>query len=614
MTMLAGILGKSRGSTDERMYNSLVKELKSLVDHADCASAEAASIKISKLWLNHSRTQGIYQDADSASWLACVGNPFSSKYRGLGGADFGRALLNDYLKNGIVAVTKLNAPFVVFIYDGREQELVIVTDRLGLQHVYFAELEDCYLFSTSSLALASAIRPRLDYRAVASFFMASYIMGPGSFFEGINKLDAATITRFTDGRLRTQKYWEPGRVDKNHATIGEYAGVLAQVCKKAVCDRLGDDGRTSVELTSGIDSRINLACAAASGKDFHAWTIGQNKSPEVIVAERLRRVRGFKHHVLSAAHELPETFMDDLELICRLTDCDYNCLNLISSPSCNRQSASIRDASMSGLAGEILRGPYYLYYKGVPNRAGPVNYDRMLKFKMVKNVCPERSVFSNKFPADYDRILRGLLDGYFEPNRSMPLRWQLDYYYFAASVQRFVGRSCSFNNYFYRLDVPWFDNDVVELSFRVPHRYKMNSRLVRHTMALCDPQYSEVALENGLPARPLTTRDTALLAGYYTRFGKRVCRRIITGLTGRSRATPDNAGVYGTVTRILKSDRVLKLLDHQNMASAFLYDPDRLRKYRERAVANDFKDRTQVGLMLTFELMCRRLGSSLKTA
>ena len=40
-------------------------------------------------------------------------------------------LLNEYLRKGHVAITELNAPFAVVIYDGRDKTVHIVTDRGG---------------------------------------------------------------------------------------------------------------------------------------------------------------------------------------------------------------------------------------------------------------------------------------------------------------------------------------------------------------------------------------------------------------------------------------------------------------------------------------------------
>lgn len=612
MTAFAMVISKTPNSqVNESVYGRLVNQLKLPLDDPNSESVSTDSVKADKLWLAHSRTQGIYQDKVSKSWFACVGNPFCEKYQRAFGTDYTQPLLEDYLDRGADAITCLSAPFVTVIYDGRDQSIHIVTDRVGLQHIYIAELADCYVLSTSSMALASAINVHLDREAIASYFMVGYLMGQGTFFEEIHKIDAGTWTKIKSGKMTASRYWSPPSEERSGKSIYDYANELADRFKKAVLHRLDDEGRTSVELTSGIDSRLNLACAAASGKKFHAWTIGQPDSPEVIVAGNLKRVQHFDHYVFSAVEDLADSFLNDLELICKLTDCETNCLNLISSPSCNRQSTALRDSSLSGLAGEILRGPYYLYYTGVPNTSTKVNLDRMMRFKMLHNVCGEPQVFSKRFPSDYTDIIRTLINRYFTRTVGKPLRWRLDHYYFSAAVQRFVGRSCSFNNYFYRQELPYFDNEIVEMSFKVPHKFKRNSTLVKHALVICHPDWSDVLLENGLPARPLSSRDFNHVIHHYTRYGKKAFDRIITGVAGKTKAKLDNAGIYNVVTENLMSDRVLKLMDPQNMASDFLYDPDSLREFVRKSVDNGFKDRTQVGLILSFELLCRHLGSSL---
>ncbi len=343
MTAFAAIISKTPNSqVNESVYGRLVNQLKLPLDNPNSESVSTDSIKVEKLWLPHSRTKGIYQDKVSKSWLACVGNPFCEKYQHTFGTDYTKPLLEDYLDRGADAITCLSAPFVTVIYDGRDQSIHIVTDRVGLQHVYIAELADCYVLSTSSMALASAMGVHLDREAVACYFMAGYLMGQGTFFEEIHKIDAGTWTKIKSGKMTTSRYWSPPSEERSGKSIYDYANELADKFKKAVLHRLDDEEQTSVELTSGIDSRLNLVCAAASGKKFHAWTIGQPESPEVIIAENLKRVQYFDHHVFSAVEDLGNSFLDDLGLICKLTDCEINCLNLISSPLCNRQSTALR--------------------------------------------------------------------------------------------------------------------------------------------------------------------------------------------------------------------------------------------------------------------------------
>lgn len=612
MTAFAGIISKNpNDQINDNIYNRLVSQLKSQLDKPDSESISTDFVKAKKLWLPHSRTQGMYQDKASKSWLACVGNPFCEKYQCAFGTDYTQPLLEDYLDRGADAVTCLSAPFVTVIYDGRDQSIHIVTDRVGLQHIYIAELADCYILSTSSMALASAISVHLDREAIASYFMAGYLIGQGTFFEEIRKIDGGTWTKIKSGKMTASRYWSPPSEERSDKSIDDYANELADRFNKAVSHRLDDEGQTSVELTSGIDSRLNLVCAAASGKKFHAWTIGEADSPEVTVVENLKKVQHFDHYVFSAVEDLPNSFLDDLELICKLTDGEVNCLNLISSPSCNRQSTALRDSSLSGLAGEILRGPYYLYYKGVPNISKKVNLGRMIRFKMLHNVCSNPQVFSKRFPSNYPSIIRTLINRYFVETAGQPLRWRLDSYYFAAAVQRFVGRSCSLNNYFYRQELPYFDNEIVEISFKVPHQFKRNSKLVKHALSICHPAWSDVLLENGLPARPLSLRDFNHIIRHYTRFGQKAFNRIIIGVGGKAKAKMDNAGVYNVVTENLMSEPVLKLMSPQNMASSFLYDPDNLREFVRESVDNGFRDRTQIGLILSFELLCRNVGSSL---
>jgi asparagine synthetase B (glutamine-hydrolysing) len=612
MTAFAVILSTDLLTPNEEgLFARLVSKLNSQIGGLSCECVKTPYLHAAKLWLPHARTQEFAKDEATASWLACVGNPSYGQNVGML-PGLSQVLLNDYLVEGPKVITSLNAPFAIIIFDGRDKSLNVVTDRGGIQHIYIAKLQYSYVLSTSSLALASVIPVHLNRLSIVDYFLVGHLLEQKTFFKEIDKIDQATWVSFIGGKVNKHRYWLPPAEIKGNAKIGDIAKELANELKKAVSGRIGPTNDTSIEITGGFDTRVNLACAATSGKAFLACTIGEPDSAEVRVAQQLQRIQHFPHYVLSPAKDIQDRFLDDLYLIHALTDGESNCLNLIASPSYNRQMAKLRQASISGVGGEILRGFYYISHKGVPNRAKNIRIRRLIALKMLPNIGCKPEIFSDAFPPDYRDVLERSVGNCFLNTKEKSIFWRLDNFYLKARQQRFVGRSSTFNNFFYRQELPFLDNNVLDMSFTIPWRFKKNSAIVRHALVHCHPAYAGVALVSGLPARPLKLNDCWTVLRHYGRFAKKVSRKIQTSFLHKSPSASDDVGVQSLVARQLASEQITELLSLNNMASAFLYDADKYNQFIKRNRGDGFKDSVQIGLILSFELTCRYVGTSLR--
>ena len=112
----------------------------------------------------------------------------------------------------------------------------------------------------------------IDRCSLANDFLVGHLLEQNTFFEEIEKVGAATWLSIVDGKISKRRYWSPPEEDKR-LHIDDAAMELSQTLRKAVAKRIGPDNRTSVEITGGADSRMNLACAVVSGSPFHAVTV-----------------------------------------------------------------------------------------------------------------------------------------------------------------------------------------------------------------------------------------------------------------------------------------------------------------------------------------------------
>jgi hypothetical protein len=613
MTCFGAVIVPNAFSPDDvQVFHNLVNKLRQQWPdlHDECREGNGILLA-SKMWLPHSRTRGFAECVSSRSWLAVIGNPTPPDAESSGCQDLAAWILQEYLDNGRNAITSLNAPFVVVLFDGRDNTLNVVTDRAGLQHIYIGCWGDRCILSTSSLALASVIPVHLDSTSLANYFLAGYLLGQNTFFSEITKVGPATWLTICRGQISAERYWAPPD-ENDRISFADASASYAGELQRAVSKRIDPGGRTSLELTGGLDTRLNLACVLHSDKPFHAWTIGQPQCKEASVARSLKQVRDFPHYVVSPGNDFETRFLEDLQIVHTLTDGEIDCINLVASPSCNRQMAHMRDCSMSGFGGEVARGVYYITHKGVSNRSGTVRTGLLISLKILPNINCQPEIFSRVFPTDCHGLLKKSVEDCFVSSRGKPLFWRLDDFFLQARDQRFVGRCCTFNNYFYRAELPFFDNDVIIGAFSAPWTFKKDSKLLKRVLTLCGPDLAELPLVTGLPARSLTLADWYVLMPYYGRLCKKLLRRLRQVVFHKSYALADDTGLAPPVKKQLATPEIQALLNPDNMASAFLYDARQLRQFVQRNYQNGFQDRIQVGLILSFEMTCRYVGSMLR--
>jgi hypothetical protein len=117
-------------------------------------------------------------------------------------------------------------------------------------------------------------------------------------------------------------------------------------------------GRVAIELTSGVDSRLLLACCAASGVLPHcSFTIGNASDDDVLVAKSLSAALGIEHHRIDLDIDTTQIVEDARAFACG-SEWLANASSYSWLPSVFRQLDNIRDSQVTGAGGEIA-GDFY---------------------------------------------------------------------------------------------------------------------------------------------------------------------------------------------------------------------------------------------------------------
>lgn len=168
-----------------------------------------------------------------------------------------------YLVYGIEGMLqRLNGMFALAIYDGREQSLFLVRDRMGIKPLYVLQNSDYLAFSSEmkSFKALPNFRFELEESKLSEFLL---------FRNAINQTLFKNIVNITPGT-----YW---RIDKNgHSKVYTYydllqenahtpsfeKGALEATLRSAVQRQMISDVKLGCQLSGGVDSSVVTAYAA----------------------------------------------------------------------------------------------------------------------------------------------------------------------------------------------------------------------------------------------------------------------------------------------------------------------------------------------------------------
>jgi len=217
-------------------------------------------------------------------------------------------ILHAFEEWGIDSVRRFRGMFAIALWDGRNRELWLIRDRIGIKPLYYAVRNGRVSFGSEIKAiLQDPAQPR-EVNEEALYHYLSFLITPApqTLFEGILKLPPGTYLRFgEDGTSFQNRYWdvwdhtEP-LVSASEDEIGEQ--LLAEL-RTAVKLRKISDVPVGVFLSGGIDSSTNVALFSEGegGLPVKTFSIGYDADyksyhNELHYARRMAEFSGADYH------------------------------------------------------------------------------------------------------------------------------------------------------------------------------------------------------------------------------------------------------------------------------------------------------------------------------
>lgn len=307
---------------------------------------------------------------------------------------------------------RFSGMFAVAIWSEEEKRLVLARDRLGIKPLYLHRRgQDLYFGSElKTIFVHPEIDRCLDPRALQHYLALNYVPCPRTLVEGVEKLPAAHVLEWRDGRIRTEPYWELRFNAQNHKSMETAQEELHGLLKQSVQEHLLSDVPLGIWLSGGVDSStiLHYACEASSSrvKTFSISFNGRSFDETRYIREIARRY-DTEHHELDVSPALD--LASAVEELAHYSDepfADAGALPIWFLSALSRKHVTV---ALSGEGADELFGGYITYqadrYAAVARRAPEVVRRGLLRIFRHWPVSDDKISFEYKLK----RFLEGSL-------------------------------------------------------------------------------------------------------------------------------------------------------------------------------------------------------------
>lgn len=171
-------------------------------------------------------------------------------------------VLHAYLEWGEDFTRKLNGMYAFALWEPREEQLLLVRDRMGIKPLYYYPTPDGVLFGSEPKAILAhpSVRATVDADGLAE--LVAFTKTPGhAVYKGMYELRPGHVLRVRRGQLTERRYWgleAREHTDDLDTTVSHIRGLLDDIVDR----QLISDVPLCTLLSGGLDSSIITALSA----------------------------------------------------------------------------------------------------------------------------------------------------------------------------------------------------------------------------------------------------------------------------------------------------------------------------------------------------------------
>jgi asparagine synthase (glutamine-hydrolysing) len=210
-------------------------------------------------------------------------------------------ILHLYEDHGKECVRYLRGMFAFAIWDSDSKRLLLARDHMGQKPLFFYQNGRTFAFASEikGILASGLIQPTIDMEGLWHYVSMRFLPDRHSLFQKTQKLPAASLLLFENGKVEINRYWNLDFNKKLSSSENEIEEGLNSLLLETVKMHLLSDVRVGAFLSGGIDSSTVCAMMASITREpVPTFSIGVKEQDfnELPYARMVVRKYGLESH------------------------------------------------------------------------------------------------------------------------------------------------------------------------------------------------------------------------------------------------------------------------------------------------------------------------------
>ena len=406
-----------------------------------------------------------------------------------------------YIKDGINFIYNIDVTNSIYIFDKIKNKLILIRDLVGLKSIYYYVNNNSFYVCNDIMKLMNYnnIEKVINKECLSMFFRFNYIKPPQTIFKNVFKLNHAEYMIIDDNNYLKKVYWDTitsfNNISKNKINdFNESKCQLENIIKKYINKEIKENSNFGVYLSGGIDSSLVAAIACKYYPKIETFSIGffDKENNEANESKKVAKYLKTNHHelyirekdILNIVKKIPTYYT---EPFADASQFPTIVLNEYAKKN-NIKIAFTGDGADQLFCGSSLYDTIFKVQK-LSKILNPFNI--YINPKYLKYNRKLMYLFSNKkYKSQSDILykeiyLRGLFndcgkkrlerEDEVKSNNWQEKRMIIDFdTYICDRINTKMGLAARKNNI--EIRSPFLNKDIIEFSFKIPHKYKYNKK------------------------------------------------------------------------------------------------------------------------------------------
>ncbi len=361
-------------------------------------------------------------------------------------------------------LNRLDGYFCAAIYNKKNKKIKLISDRYGMRFLHWYHDEGVFAWGSEVKAILAIgnIDKSLKLESFNCFMQLGYLLDENTWFKHIKLIKPATILEYDihSDSIKQSHYWSWSEIESSNLSFDKAVDQLGELFIQAVSKRFNPTEKIGISLSGGLDSRAIFAAVDYLYPNYkgYAYTFGIPDCDDINIASQVVSLANhWKHQAFYFNNN--NWFTPRIEKVWN-TDGMQDLMHMHGSEFLTDISKKTY-INLNGYAGDAVLGGSLLTSLSLDTRATEDNTTAFYKtFSKLANV--------NSDFYDIQHI---------EPNIYM------------NRVRRFTTYGSINALSWVEQRKPFLDNQIIELVFSLPDKYRTNNRLYAVMLKKYFPKY-----------------------------------------------------------------------------------------------------------------------------